>query len=172
LSPSPEQIDYAEMLRRLAAGDLYACRKLADDANVDDHIIGFLAQQAVEKVLKAALVLAGSELPRTHDLDLLVEQVEAARTKVPGELSDIDWLTPWAAELRYDEPIALDRAAALAVTESAVGWAASLLEDPASDVSSVETREKPASLRDSVLFKVSDEELTKPPDTEWNATDR
>jgi len=41
LSPSPEQIEYAEMLQRLAAGDLYACRKLADDAEVDDHIIGF-----------------------------------------------------------------------------------------------------------------------------------
>jgi len=29
------------MLHRLATGDLYACRKLADDAEVDDHIIGF-----------------------------------------------------------------------------------------------------------------------------------
>jgi hypothetical protein len=32
LSPNPEQIEYAEMLQRLATGDLYACRKLADDA--------------------------------------------------------------------------------------------------------------------------------------------
>jgi hypothetical protein len=48
LSPSPEQIEYADMLHRLAAGDLYACHKLADDAEVDDHIIGFHAQQAVE----------------------------------------------------------------------------------------------------------------------------
>ncbi|MFI5091049.1 MAG: hypothetical protein ACHP7P_13415 [Terriglobales bacterium] len=31
------------MLHRLATGDLYACRKLADDAEVDDHIIGFHA---------------------------------------------------------------------------------------------------------------------------------
>jgi HEPN domain-containing protein len=128
LSPSPEQVEYAEMLQRLAAGDLYAIRKLADDADVDDHIIGFHAQQAVEKALKVALVLAGSELPRTHDLELLGEQVEAAGTNVPDELSDIDWLTPWAAELRYDEPITLNRAAALAVAESAVGWGTSLLE--------------------------------------------
>lgn len=48
MSPSPEQIEYADMLHRLAAGDLYACHKLADDAEVDDHIIGFHAQQAVE----------------------------------------------------------------------------------------------------------------------------
>jgi len=127
LSPSPEQIEYAEMLHRLARGDLYACRKLADDAEIDDHIIGFHAQQAVEKALKVALVLADSELPHTHDLELLVDQVKGAGTTVPDELSRTEWLTPWAAELRYDEPIALDRKAALAAAESASGWAASLL---------------------------------------------
>ncbi len=31
------------MLERLAAGEVYACRKLADDAEVDDHIIGAAA---------------------------------------------------------------------------------------------------------------------------------
>jgi hypothetical protein len=76
-----------------------------------------------------ALVLADSELPHTHDLELLVEQVKGARTRVPDELSDTEWLTPWAAELRYDEPIALDRTAALTAAESASGWAASLLAD-------------------------------------------
>jgi HEPN domain-containing protein len=142
LSPSPEQIEYAEMLKRLATGDLYACRKLADDADVDDHIIGFHAQQAVEKALKVALVLADSELPRTHDLELLVDQVEGAGTKVPDELSRTEWLTPWATELRYDEPIALDRAAALAAAENAVGWAVLLLEDAAAGVSPDKTREE------------------------------
>jgi hypothetical protein len=117
------------MLHRLATGDLYACRKLADDAEIDDHIIGFHAQQVVEKALKVALVLADSELPHTHDLELLVDQVKGARTTVPDELSRTEWHTPWAAELRYDEPIALDRAAALSAAESASGWAASLLAD-------------------------------------------
>ena len=129
MSPSPEQIEYADMLHRLAAGDLHACHKLADDAEVDDHIIGFLAQQTVEKALKMALVLADSELPHTHDLELLVEKVEGTGTEVPDELTDTEWLTPWAAELRYDEPIALDRTAALAAAASASGWAASLLAD-------------------------------------------
>jgi hypothetical protein len=35
-------------------------------------------------------------------------------------------LTPWAAELRYDEPVPIDREAALAVAERASGWAAAL----------------------------------------------
>jgi hypothetical protein len=76
-SPSPEQIEYAELLLRRANGDLEACRVLADNADIDDTA----------------------------------------------------WLTPWAAELRYDEPIAFDRAAALAAAESASRWAASLLTD-------------------------------------------
>jgi HEPN domain-containing protein len=127
LSPSPEQIEYAEMLQRRAAGDLVVCRKLVDDTDIDDSIIGFHAQQCVEKALKVALVLADVELSRTHDLESLVEQVEEAGIKVPEELADVDWLTPWAAELRYDKPTALDRAAALAVAESAARWSGSLL---------------------------------------------
>jgi HEPN domain-containing protein len=115
------------MLQRLGAGDLYACRRLADDVDAADHIVGFLAQQAVEKALKVALVLADLELPRTHDLELLVEQLQGTGAKVPEELSEIDWLTPWAAELRYDVPTALDRPAAVRVAEVAIGWAEGLL---------------------------------------------
>lgn len=115
------------MLQRLGAGDLYACRSLADDVDAADHIVGFLAQQAVEKALKVALVLAKLELPRTHDLELLVEQIEGTGAKVPEELSEIDWLTPWAAELRYDMPVALDRPVAVRVAEVAIGWSEGLL---------------------------------------------
>jgi HEPN domain-containing protein len=66
LSPSPEQVEYAEVLLRRANGDLHVCRVLADDSEVDDGPIGFHAQQAVEKALKIGLVLADIELPRTH----------------------------------------------------------------------------------------------------------
>jgi hypothetical protein len=128
LSPSPEQIEYAGVLQPLAMGDLQACRVLVRETGIEDSIVGFHAQQAVEKALKVALVLAGTELPRTHDLELLVEQVERTEIHVP-DLSGTAWLTPWAAELRYDEPIALDRTAALVSAESAVGWSGSLLAD-------------------------------------------
>jgi HEPN domain-containing protein len=57
LSPSPEQVEYAELLLRRAKDDLQACRVLADDTDIDDNIVGFHAQQAVEKALKVALVL-------------------------------------------------------------------------------------------------------------------
>lgn len=127
MSPSPEQIEYAEMLQRRAAGDLHVCRKLADDTEVDDSIIGFHAEQTVEKALKVALVLAGVELPHTHDLQFLVALVRESGIELPAELTDTEWLTPWAADLRYDEPTVLDRVAALAVAESAAHWSGSLL---------------------------------------------
>ena len=63
LSPSPEQVEYAEVLLRRANGDLYVCSALSDDAEVDDGVLGFHAQQAVEKALKVALVLADVERP-------------------------------------------------------------------------------------------------------------
>jgi HEPN domain-containing protein len=129
LSPSPEQVEYAEMLLRRANGDLYACRALAGDAAVDDGVIGFHAQQAVEKALKVVLVLNDVELPRTHDLQFIVGLLRKARVSLPEAFPDTAWLTPWAAEWRYDEPIALDRAASLSIADLAVGWAAWLLDD-------------------------------------------
>jgi hypothetical protein len=71
-------------------------------------------------------VLTETELPRTHDLELLVELVQASGVELPDELASVEWLTPWAAELRYDEPAPLDRAAALAVAERASNWATAL----------------------------------------------
>lgn len=116
------------MLLRRAKGDAHVCRVLADDTEIDDSAVGFHAQQAVEKALKIALVLAEVELPRTHDLEQLVELVKASGIGVPDELSSVEWLTPWAAALRYDEPAPLDRTAALAVAESASNWATALLD--------------------------------------------
>jgi HEPN domain-containing protein len=100
LSPSPEHVEYAETLLRLADADLYACRVLADADDLADGAVGFHAQQAVEKALKTAIVLAEVELPRTHDLEQLREQVEATGAQLPSELAGVDWLTPWAVALR------------------------------------------------------------------------
>ncbi len=119
------------MLERRAAGDLYVCRALAEDSEVDDNIIGFHAQQTVEKALKVALVLADVELPYTHDLESLAELVRESATELPAEIQGTEWLTPWAADFRYDEAVALDRTAALAAAEHAHRWATSLLAQAA-----------------------------------------
>jgi HEPN domain-containing protein len=108
---------------------------LAGHDDVADRAVGFHAQQAVEKALKVAIVLAEIELPRSHDLEMLAEQA-AVRASLPNELAGVDWLTPWAVALRYDEPTtALDRAAAVAAAESACRWARALLDESARDAS-------------------------------------
>ena len=68
MSPNPEHVEYAGTLLRLADADRYACRVLAGHDDVADGAVGFHAQQAVEKALKVAIVLAEIELPRTRDL--------------------------------------------------------------------------------------------------------
>jgi HEPN domain-containing protein len=66
--PTPEQREVARLLLEKAAGDLSALKTLADDESQADHVIGLLAQQTVEKSLKAALAICEVEIPRTHDL--------------------------------------------------------------------------------------------------------
>ncbi|MDO8186897.1 hypothetical protein Q5424_22930 [Conexibacter sp. JD483] len=65
--------------------------------------------------------------PRTHDVTFLVSLAERAEVALPEPLREADWLTPWAADMRYDEPAApLDRKAALVTAEGAVRWAQGL----------------------------------------------
>jgi HEPN domain-containing protein len=58
-----------------------------------DDVVGCHAQQAVEKALKVALVLADIDFPRTHDLRELVDIADEASIEVPdstpgGTLAD------------------------------------------------------------------------------------
>jgi HEPN domain-containing protein len=70
--PRPEHVNLAEVLLRKAESDLAAARALAADPDQHDDAIGFHAQQAVEKAVKAVLALSEVETPRTHDLTFLV----------------------------------------------------------------------------------------------------
>jgi HEPN domain-containing protein len=78
----------------------------------------------VEKALKGLLVARGWELRRTHDLRFLVEQAAALGLDLPDDL-EVEWLTPWATELRYDEfaDDPLERERAVSVATSAVEFA-------------------------------------------------
>lgn len=49
--PTPEQREYAELLLEHAASDLNACRVLMAAEEMRDDVVGFHAQQAVEKAL-------------------------------------------------------------------------------------------------------------------------
>lgn len=127
--PTPEQIEVEGSLARLAGIDLATAEKLAPDPEMDDRPVGFHAQQAVEKAMKVALILEGIDFPKTHDLEYLIVQAEKHSVTMEPELEAASWLTPWAAEFRYDDaPIeTLDRDRAIAVANAAVSWCQSLL---------------------------------------------
>jgi HEPN domain-containing protein len=67
--PTPEQIEVAELLARLARIDLATAEKLAPDPEMDDRPVGFHAQQAVEKAVKVALTLKASTSQRHTTLN-------------------------------------------------------------------------------------------------------
>ena len=72
---------------------------------------GFLAQQCVENLLKALIVLAGEQSPLTHDLERLAQQ---AGVRLPEELLE---LQEFAVKARYspeETPLASSREQLLA----------------------------------------------------------
>jgi HEPN domain-containing protein len=131
--PTPEQIEVAESLARLAEIDLATAEKLAPDPEMDDRPVGFHAQQAVEKAVKVALMLEGIGFPKTHDLEYLIMLAGKHSVAMELELESASWLTPWAAEFRYDDaPIeTLDRKRAITVANAAVSWCRELIADVA-----------------------------------------
>jgi HEPN domain-containing protein len=128
-SSEPERHEVAALLVRRARGDGRAAEKLSEDPEIDDGVIGFHAQQAVEKSLKAALTSSAVEYPETHDIDFLVMLAGRGSIEVPRPVASAGWLTPWAAEFRYDDPPleSLDRGSANEIAGCAVEWAHGLV---------------------------------------------
>jgi HEPN domain-containing protein len=121
--PTPEELEVAELFLRKAASDLAAARTLAAAPDQQDDVVGFHAQQAVEKSLKAVVTIRSLEIPLTHDIDLLLRLLEAGVEKPPDEFQEAKSLSPWAVEMRYGEMDAvLDRAAAIRIAGAVLSW--------------------------------------------------
>lgn len=129
--PRPE-LDEALLLLRKAREDADAVRKLAPDAEIADSIVGFHAQQAAEKALKAVLAGTGDEFPWTHDLRHLIDMLDEAGMPLPERLRETRTLAPWAVEFRYGGTIddQLDRAQALMLADGALVWAQNQIDGP------------------------------------------
>lgn len=130
-SPSPEQLEVAGVLLERAESDLRAAESLASDPAMGDDVIGFHAQQAVEKSLKVGLVANGIDFPKTHDLDFLLSLATKSGLEITDELTATRWLSPWAAEFRYDNPPtpSLEREDALSASRTALAWARTVLQN-------------------------------------------
>lgn len=120
--PTPEHLEVARLLLDKPPGDLSPLRVLASDEAQADHVIGFHAQQTVEKSIKAVLASREVEPPMTHDLGYLATLC-AELEPLLADVATSSWLTPWAGGWRYDtEASPIDRVLAVAVAESAFDW--------------------------------------------------
>jgi HEPN domain-containing protein len=121
----------AAVLARKAADDAKAMQLLASNQEISDEIIGFHAQQAVEKWLKAVLGFRGVEFEYTHDLHRLIAEVMAAVGEFPCDTPEVVALTEHAVPLRYDEILdtePLDRQAVVRLVEEVGAWADAQLD--------------------------------------------
>ncbi|HKB50118.1 MAG TPA: HEPN domain-containing protein [Solirubrobacterales bacterium] len=120
----PEGRDLARVLARKAEGDAKAMRRLASDPEIDDEAIGFHAQQAIEKWLKAVMAFRGLEEVRIHDLGRLLELLRDTGAELPPGADRVDELTIYAVPMRYDELLdaeSLERHAAVALVGGSGG---------------------------------------------------
>lgn len=91
----------------------------------------FDAEQAVEKAVKAVLVLLDIEFPRTHEIGELLVLAKEAGTHVPEELWRAAELAGYATHARYpggEQPATEDDyREAVRIAESIVGWAETIV---------------------------------------------
>lgn len=128
----PERDPKAEaaVLARKAEDDAEAMQWLASKSEISDEIIGFHAQQAVEKWLKAVLGSREIAFEYTHDLHRLITEVTTAVGEFPFDAPEVVALTEHAVPLRYDEILdtePLDRQAVVRLVEEVGEWTATQL---------------------------------------------
>jgi HEPN domain-containing protein len=123
--------DLPKVLLDLAGEDELVAKSLLPLEGVTDRPLGFHAQQAVEKALKAVLAINGVEFPYSHDLNGLLGLCRKHKIDVPEDLSEVGRLSVFAVRLRYDAgPAAhLERDRALKWAAIAVAWARTTVEE-------------------------------------------
>ena len=96
----PEGSEVAAWIEK-AAEDEQAIDVLLEHSPWLLSVIGFHAQQAAEKWLKALLVACGEDAPRTHDLVALLERTMSDLDDDATVLLDAQWLTGFGVLPRY-----------------------------------------------------------------------
>jgi HEPN domain-containing protein len=116
----------ADLLLDSARQDLAACELLVSSPGMGDAVVGFHAQQAIEKALKAVLSVGNIEFRRTHDLITLLDLLQDHHLPAPPQADWLDELNPYAVEARYGtiEPDGLDRNRAVDAARQVLAWAA------------------------------------------------
>jgi HEPN domain-containing protein len=101
-------------------------RLLASDSEIDDESVGFHAQQAIEKWIKAVMASHDLAQVRKHSLALLLDNLAEAGIEMPPGADWLDELSIYAVPMRYDERLdlePLDRDAVVTLVVEVGGWA-------------------------------------------------
>jgi HEPN domain-containing protein len=109
----------------LAERDRDAMAVLAAAGNIDFSVIGFHAQQSVEKAFKAVMAIRGITFPRSHDLIELQALFHTAAIACPLSSETLEALNPYAVNSRYNlesEELLNESEAATAVA-ACLAWA-------------------------------------------------
>jgi HEPN domain-containing protein len=126
----PEPTNQASVLVRKAAADAIAVRELAGNPEITDEIIGFHAQQAIEKWLKALMAHRGMDEVRIHDIGRLLQLLQNDGAELPVNAEQFDDLTIYAVPMRYDELLdaePLDHDATVEMVDEVGRWAGDTL---------------------------------------------
>jgi HEPN domain-containing protein len=121
---------YAQELMRIALGDMQAAQLLAAANPSRKENIIYMAQQALEKGLKAVICHAGQPIPLVHDIGALIAKIPSSLPAPFGY--ELARLTEYASIRRYIEgPDILDdeeiRGTLTAVNEAIV-WCQKVIQ--------------------------------------------
>ena len=117
----------AKLLLAKARDDEILIEEIISKERIRDEIIGFHAQQAAEKLLKALLMARNIPYRKTHDLRELIDLITDHDIQFPESLMEIRTLSPFAVEFRYDylpleEESPFDRQKALEMVRDLRKW--------------------------------------------------
>ncbi len=120
-------LDLSRRFLDVADRDLRTLRILTAAPDSDDEVVGFHAQQAIEKCIKAALCVNEIAFRKTHDLAELIDLLRDNGQSLPPDTVSLEALNPYAVSLRYDlmdiEPAGLERERVLAIVAAVGAWA-------------------------------------------------
>ena len=126
--------ELGELMLRKAKEDQFTVEKLTPDPASPDAVIGFHAQQAVEKMLKGVLALHAVRYIPTHNLLKLLDLLNENRISFPEGFKEVGRLTPFAATFRYADmaeplPGSFDRSLTLKWVRQVRSWAEAVLRE-------------------------------------------
>lgn len=133
-SSADDLTEVSRTLARKAKSDATAAREFVGNSDITDEIIGFHAQQAIEKWLKAIIAGRGETFERTHDLRRLIRVAAHDLENAPFDVDAVVALTQYSAPLRYEDLLdaePLDREATVGLVDEVGQWAETVIKTTA-----------------------------------------